>query len=364
MRPKQSETTTPRPARPAVRKAIDNVRDLAPAVTAISALTATVFHVLYSYRTGVPLLGELAATSFVIVTFAGMVLLVALFQFAAFFPFFVVSGLSDRDQFDLRAALAGGESRRRDAWADARGFFVCFGWIYWLCLLALALLAWIGAGEADGLHLWGVISLMFAGAAAARIGLGEGARLTDAAGRIGATLKVGVPLALHVGVSLAVFAGPVGILIFDANSRAFAWLAIVTVLGTAAFHYLVVGDRFSRELAIRLGVGLAVLAVVGWPGASYLYARALYTLGTGGGFQAEIEMKDYGGGQIGITTRTRTRCILLVTPSTVFVRAGDATTAAACRVRPLGILDYADAGPLRGVEALSRIEIVRFGSPR
>lgn len=364
MKPKLSEQTASRPSRPPVRKAIDNIRDLAPAVTAISALTATIFHILYSYRTGVPLLGELAATSFVIVTFAGMVLLVALFQFAAFFPFFVVSGLSEQDQIGLRAALADGESRKRSAAADARGFLVCFGWIYWLGLLALALLAWIGAGEADGLYLWGVVSLMFAGAAAAWVGLGEASRLADASARIAATLKVGVPLALHVGVSLAVFAGPVGILVFDANMRAFAWLAIVTVLGTAAFHYLVVSDRFSRDLAIRLGLGLAILAIVGWPGASYLYARALYTLGTGGGILAEIEMKDYGGGTVGITTRTRTRCILLVTPSTVFVRAGDATTQAACRVRPLGALDYADAAPLRGVEALSRIEIVRFGPPR
>jgi hypothetical protein len=205
---------------------------------------------------------------------------------------------------------------------------------------------------------------MMAGAATAWIGLGESSRLTEAAARIAAMLKASVPLALHVGVSLAVFAGPVGILIFDANSRAFAWLGIATVLGTAAFHYLVVSDRFARALAIRIGVGLAALAIVGWPGASYLYARALYTLGTGGGFLVEIEMKDYGGGQVGITTRTRTRCILLVTPSTVFVRAGDATTQAACRVRPLGAFDYADAAPLRGVEALSRIEIVRFGAPR
>ena len=364
MKPRQPDPTATRPPRPPVRKAVDTVRDLAPAVTAISALTATIFHVLYSYRTGVPLLGELAATSFVIVTFAGMVLLIALFQFAAFFPFFVVSGLSEHDQSEMRAALAESEARKRGPWADAKGFFVCFGWIYWVCLLALALLAWIGAGEPDGLYLWVLVSSLFAGAAGAWIGLGERARLTDAAARIGMTLKVGVPLALHVGVSLAVFTGPIGILVFEANTRAFAWLGILTVLGTAAFHYLVVSDRFSRRLAIRLGVGLAVLAIVGWPGASFLYARALYTLGTGGGILAEIEMKDYGGGQIGITTRTRTRCILLVTPSTVFVRAGDATTAAACRVRPLGALDYADAAPLRGVEALSRVEIVRFGSPR
>lgn len=361
---KRSDPAAARPTRPPVRKAVDTVRDLAPAVTAISALTATIFHVLYSYRTGVPLLGELAATSFVIVTFAGMVLLVALFQFAAFFPFFVVSGLGEQDHIALRAAMADPDARKRGAWVDAKGFFVCFGWIYWFCFLALGLLAWIAAGEADGLYLWSAVSLLLAGAGAAWIGLGEGARLAEAAARVAATLKVGVPLALHVGVSLAVFAGPVGILIFEANPRAFAWLAIVTVLGSAAFHYLVVSDRFARALAIRLGIGLAVLAIVGWPGASYLYARALYTLGTGGGILAEIEMKDYGGGQIGITTRTRTRCILLVTPSTVFVRAGDATTAAACRVRPLGALDYADAAPLRGVEALSRVEIVRFGAPR
>jgi hypothetical protein len=364
MKSGKSDPALPRPARPPVRKAIDTVRDLAPAVTALSALTATIFHVLYSYRTGVPLLGELAATSFVIVAFAGMVLLVALFQFAAFFPFFVISGLSERDQTGLRAALAGGESRKRSALADARGFFVCFGWIYWLGMLTLALLAWGGADVADGLWLWGIVSLLMGGAASVWIGLGEPARLTDAAARIAATLKTGVSLALHVGLCLAVFAGPVGILIFDASSRAFAWLGIATVVGTAAFHYLVVSDRFSRDLAIRLGIVLVILAVVVWPGASYLYARALYTLGTGGGILAEIEMKDYGGGQVGITTRTRTRCILLVTPSTVFVRAGDATTAAACRVRPLGALDYADAAPLRGVEALSRIEIVRFGSPR
>jgi hypothetical protein len=364
MKPRQPDPNASRPTRPPVRKAVDTVRDLAPAVTAISALTATIFHVLYSYRTGVPLLGELATTSFVIVTFAGMVLLIALFQFAAFFPFFVVSGLSDQDQSALRAALAEPDARKRGAWADAKGFFVCFGWIYWVCLLALALLAWIAAGEPDGFYLWAAVSLMLAGAACVWIGLGERARLTDAASRVGATLKAGVPLALHVGVSLAVFAGPVGILVFEANTRAFAWLGILTVLGSATFHYLVVSDRFSRALAIRLGVGLAALAIVGWPGASYLYARALYTLGTGGGILAEIEMKDYGGGQIGITTRTRTRCILLVTPSTVFVRAGDATTASACRVRPLGAVDFADAAPLRGVEALSRIEIVRFGSPR
>jgi hypothetical protein len=364
MKPKLPDPTAARPPRPPVSKAIDTVRDLAPAATAISALTATIFHVLYSYRTGVPLLGELAATSFVIVSFAGMVLLVALFQFAAFFPFFVVSGLTERDQSAVRAAVADPDARKRGAWADAKGFFVCFGWIYWAGFLALAVTAWLGAGETDGLWLWLLLSLLFGGAALAWVGLGETARLADAAGRIAATLKVAVPLLLHVGVSLAVFAGPVGILIFDADTRAFAWLAILTVLGTAAFHYLVVSDRFARAAAIRLGVALAVVALVLWPGGTYLYARALYTLGTGGGILAEIEMKDYGGGQIGITTRARTRCILLVTPSTVFVRAGDATTAAACRVRPLGALDYAEAGPLRGVEALSRIEIVRFGSPR
>jgi hypothetical protein len=363
MKPRLSEPAAARSPRPPVRKAIDTVRDLAPAVTAISALTATIFHVLYSYRTGVPLLGELAATSFVIVTFAGMVLLVALFQFAAFFPFFVVSGLSEQDQIALRAALTEADTRKRGAWVEAKGFFVCFGWIYWAAFLVLALFAWLGTDEADGLALWSVMSVLLGAAALVWIGLGETQHLTEAAGRIAATLKAAVPLGLHIGVCLAVFAGPVGILIFESSPRAFAWLSIFTVLGAAAFHYFVVSDRFSREFAIRLGIGLAVLAMVAWPGASYLYARALYVLGTGGGFPAEIEMKHFGGGQIGIVTHTRTRCILLVTPSTVFVRIGDATGSSACRVGPLGVLDYADASPLRGVEALSRIEIVRFGPP-
>jgi hypothetical protein len=364
MKPRLSEPAAARPPRPPVRKAIDTVRDLAPAVTAISALTATIFHVLYGYRTGVPLLGELAATSFVIVTFAGMVLLVALFQFAAFFPFFVVSGLTEQDQIALRAALAEPDARKRGPWVEAKGFFVCFGWIYWAAFLMLALLAWLGSNETDGLALWALLSLLIGGAALVWIGVGETQQLTEAGGRIASTLKASVPLALHIGVCLAVFAGPVGILMFESSSRAFAWLAIVTVFGAAAFHYFVVSDRFSRQFAVRLGIALAVLAMVIWPGASYLYARALYVLGTGGGFPAEIEMKHFGGGQIGIVTHTRTRCILLVTPSTVFVRAGDATSAASCRVGPLGILDYADAAPLRGVEALSRIEIVRFGAPR
>lgn len=364
MKSRAPDPATSRPPRPPVRKAIDTVRDLAPAVTAVSALTATIFHVLYGYRTGVPLLGELAATSFVIVTFAGMVLLVALFQFAAFFPFFVVSGLGEADHIALRAALVDAHTRKRGAWSDAKGFFVCFGWIYWAAFLALAVLAWAGSGERDGLYLWGLMSVLASGGALAWIGVGEHARLGEAGARVAATLKASVPLGLHVGVSLAVFAGPVGILVFDGEPRAFAWLAIVTVLGTAAFHYLVVSDRFARDLAIRLGIGIAVVAILGWPGGSFLYARALYVLGTGGGILAEIEMKDYGGGQIGIVTRARTRCILLVTPGTVYVRAGDATTAAACRVGPAGPLDYAETAPLRGVEALSRVEIVRIGSPR
>jgi hypothetical protein len=368
MKSRPSESPNPRGARPPVRRAIDTVRDLAPAATAVSALTATIFHVLYSYRLGLPLLGELAATSFVVVTFAGMVLLVALFQFAAFFPFIALGGLDDHDQAGLRAALAGPEARRRahswGAWSDAKGFAVCFGWIYWAAFLALAVLGALTAGQGDGLLLWLIVSALLAGAIMASLRLDGRDSWAEAARRMAATLKLGVPLAFHVAISLAVFAIPAGVLLFDSSLRAFAWLGILTVLGTAAFHYLVVSDRFSRDLAIRLGLALAVLAVIAWPGASYLYARALYTLGTGGGFLAEIEMKDYGGLAAGITTKPRTRCVLLVTPSTVFVRLGNTATANACRVRPLGPLEFSDPTPLRDVEALNRAEIVRFGPPK
>jgi len=356
--------------RPPVRRAIDTVRDLAPAVTAISALTATIFHVLYSYRMGLPLLGELAATSFVVVTFAGMVLLVALFQFAAFFPFIALSGLDDQDQADLRAALAGSDTRKRGqwgAWADAKGFAICFGWIYWAAFLALAVLGGLAGNQGDGLLLWLLISALAAAAIAASFRLKSPEVPGDVLRRMAATLKLGVPLAFHVAISIAVFAIPAGVLLFDSGPRAFAWLGILAVLGSAAFHYLVVSDRFSRDLAIRIGLALAVLAILAWPGASYLYARALYTLGTGGGFLAEIETKDYGGVVSGFTTKSRTRCVLLVTPSTVFVRASNVTGADACRVRPLGPLgplEFPDPTPLRDVEAIARVEIVRFGPPR
>jgi hypothetical protein len=368
MKSRSTESPTPpRTPRPPVRRAIDTVRDLAPAVTAISALTATIFHVLYSYRMGVPLLGELAATSFVVVTFAGMVLLVALFQFAAFFPFIALGGLDDQDQADLRAALAGPDTRKRGqwgAWADAKGFAVCFGWIYWAALLALALLGGLAGNQGDGILLWFLISALIVAAIAANFRLKGPEAPAEILRRMAATLKLGVPLAFHVAISIAVFAIPAGVLLFESSPRAFAWLGILAILGAAAFHYLVVSDRFSRDLAIRIGLALAVLAIVAWPGASYLYARALYTLGTGGGFLAELETKDYGGVVSGFTTKARTRCVLLVTPSTVFVRAGNVTNADRCRVRPLGPLEFPDPTPLRDVEAIARVEIVRFGPPR
>lgn len=367
MKSRSTESPASRPPRPPVRRAIDTVRDLAPAVTAISALTATIFHVLYSYRLGLPLLGELAATSFVVVTFAGMVLLVALFQFAAFFPFIALGGLDEQEQAAMRAALAGPEARRRGhwtAWSDAQGFVLCFGWIYWAALLALAVLGGLAVNQPDGLVLWLLISAMAAGAIAAGLRLQGPEAGAAVLRRMAATAKLGVPLALHVAISVAVFAIPAGVLLFDSSPRAFAWLGVLAVLGAAAFHYLVVSDRFSRAHAIRIGVALAVLAIVAWPGASYLYARALYTLGTGGGFLAEIETKDYGGTVGGLTTRARTRCVLLVTPSTVFVRLRDTANANSCRVRPLGPLEFPDPTPLRDVEAIARVEIVRFGPPR
>jgi len=202
MKSRSTETPTPpRMPRPPVRRAIDTVRDLAPAVTAISALTATIFHVLYSYRMGLPLLGELAATSFVVVTFAGMVLLVALFQFAAFFPFIALSGLDDQDQADLRAALAGSDTRKRGqwgAWADAKGFAICFGWIYWAAFLALAVLGGLAGNQGDGLLLWLLISALAAAAIAASFRLKGPEVPGDVLWRMAATSGGGVPLAFHV----------------------------------------------------------------------------------------------------------------------------------------------------------------------